>query len=97
MERVNSWGQGNDSFYQYNLTFQNDTDTERSDWTITLIFDNNITLNNGWNGNYQVNGSTLSISAMDYNRIVPPGGKLEGIGFILQSGGTLTILETKAQ
>ena len=97
VERVNSWGQGNDSFYQYNLTFQNDTDTERSDWTITLIFDNNITLNNGWNGNYQVNGSTLSISAMDYNRIVPPGGKLEGIGFILQSGGTLTILETKAQ
>ncbi len=92
-EVINSWGQGNDTYYQYTLTLANQTGTERNGWKISIVFSDTIALNGGWNGNYQVDGNVLTISSMDYNGVIAVEGSLENIGFILQSVENLTVLE----
>lgn len=84
IQQVNSWGQGGDSFYQYTLTITNLSETSAEGWTVQIAFNGDISLNNGWNGNYQVNGNVLVISSMDYNGHIDKGGIVENVGFILQ-------------
>ena len=84
IQQVNSWGQGGDSFYQYTLTITNPSETSAEGWTVQIAFNGDISLNNGWNGNYQVNGNVLVISSMDYNGHIDKGGIVENVGFILQ-------------
>ncbi len=90
---INSWGQGDETYYQYTLTITNDTRADESGWTVRISFSNDIVLSGGWNGNYEVNGNVLTISAMDYNSFIAEGGSVENIGFILYSGENLAILE----
>ena len=90
---INSWGQGNETYYQYTLTLTNDSEADQNGWTINISFSDDIALSGGWNGNYQVNGNVLTISAMDYNGYVAAGGSVENIGFILYGTDNLTILE----
>ena len=90
---INSWGQGDETYYQYTLTITNDTGADESGWTVRISFSNDIVLSGGWNGNYEVNGNVLTISAMDYNSFIAEGGSVENIGFILYSGENLAILE----
>ena len=90
---INSWGQGDETYYQYTLTITNDTGADESGWTVRISFSNDIVLSGGWNGNYEVNGNVLTISAMDYNSFIAEGGSVENIGFILYSGEGLAILE----
>ena len=90
---INSWGQGNETYYQYTLTLTNDSEADLNGWTLSISFSDDIVLSGGWNGNYQVNGNVLTISAMDYNGYVAAGGSVENIGFILYGTDTLTILE----
>lgn len=95
-QMINSWGQGDETFYQYSLTINNLTQEEGSGWKIQLVFDGDITLNNGWNGNYQTEGAVLTITSMDYNGRIPAGGSTDNIGFIIQGGEGLSIVEANS-
>ncbi len=81
---VNSWGQGDETFYQYTLTITNSTETDMEKWTVQVVFSADVALSNGWNGNYQVDGNVLTITSMDYNGYIGSGGSVDNIGFILQ-------------
>ena len=81
---VNSWEQDGQYCCQYTLTITNPTDTDCSSWTIELNFNGNISLDNSWNGSYQVNGSRLTISSVDYNGVIPAGGSVSDVGFIVR-------------
>ena len=83
-EVTNSWQQEEKTFYQYNLKITNTGETARNDWSVCLGFSGDITLNNGWNGNYHAQGSTLTITSMDYNGYIGAGESVENIGFIIQ-------------
>lgn len=57
------------------------------------MFSQDITLSGSWNGNYQAEGNTLTISSMDYNGSISQGGSAENIGFILYGAENLEIRE----
>lgn len=90
-ERVNSWKQGEESYYQYRLTITNSSDGDREGWTIRLAFNGGIALSDGWNGEYRAEGNVLTISSKDYNAFIGKGGSVSDIGFIVKGGEGLAI------
>ena len=81
---VNSWEQDGKECCQYTLTITNPTDTDCTAWTVELDFSGTVSLDSSWNGNYQVEGSRLTISSMDYNGAIPAGGSVGDVGFIVR-------------
>ncbi len=81
---INTWKQDNENYYQYEVTITNTGDTAKDGWSISLTFEGDITLQDSWNGNYQVQGNTLTISQMDYNGHIEAGSSVGNIGFIVK-------------
>lgn len=90
---INSWTQGDETYYQYSLTISNSAETEQNGWNIGIVFSDAISLSGGWNGNYQAEGNTLAISCMDYNGCIGAGASVNDIGFIISGSKELKILE----
>lgn len=80
-----SWESGSVTCFQYSLTLSNETDSDRNGWTIRLTFSSDITLQDGWCGNYEVDGRVLTISSLDYNAKIEKGSSEGNIGFIVQT------------
>ena len=84
---TNQWDAGK-PFRQYSMTIQNTSDAECKYWSVAIPFDGAIELSDGWNGEYEVDGATLKISAASYNGVIPAGGSVSDIGFILAGEGS---------
>lgn len=82
---VNSWENGGQPFYQYELTVYNDGAACES-WAVTLKLSGSVTLSDSWNGQFALNGGSLTIRSMDYNGSIPAGGQTSNIGFIVSGG-----------
>lgn len=92
---VNTWESDGKSFYQYEITLQNTSGTDYTQWAATLSFSGSIAFSDGWNGEYTVSGtdgSILHITNKDYNGSIPAGGSVSNIGFIVSGGDDLEIL-----
>ena len=85
----NSWQTDGETYYQYDLTLTDTSGRAREGWAVELTFDGDITLRDGWNGEYTAAGSTLAIQSKDYNGAIPAGGAVTDVGFIV-SGAALT-------
>lgn len=83
----NSWENGGKKFYQYELSIEN-TGDDVSSWKVELVFDADISLVDGWNGNYKVSGKKLTITNETYNGNIKANATETNIGFIV-SGGTV--------
>ena len=83
VQMVNSWESNGESYYQYNVTFTNDTGRDLTGWQVELLFNGEFTLRDSWNGDYSVAGRTLTITNKDYNGVLAPGGSAADIGFII--------------
>lgn len=88
-----SWESEGRTFYQYQLTITNNGEADVSSWEISLQFSDTITLSDGWNGEYQADGSTLTIHSLDYNSEIEKGASTADVGFIVSAAGTLEIEE----
>lgn len=86
-----SWEAEGKTFYQYTLELENTSDKEIDGWEITVSFNGNIGLSDGWNGEYSVNGSELKITSMDYNGKLASGAKTGDIGFIISGDAGLKL------
>lgn len=86
-ELVSSWEENGQTAYQYTLTLENTSGSDCTEWSIEIPFHGDITLKDGWNGTYAVQGSVLYISSKDYNGTIPAGGSIGDIGFIVLGGG----------
>lgn len=82
----NSWEAEGKIVYQYELVLENISGKACTQWEIELPFYSEITLSDGWNGEYDAQGSTLRIRSVDYNGSVPAGGTVSDIGFIVSGG-----------
>ena len=71
-----SWESGDVTCFQYSLTLSNETDTDMNGWTIRLTFSSDITLQNGWCGNYEVDGNVLTGSVKKFVSLVKNGSFL---------------------
>lgn len=90
-EVANSWEAEGKTFYQYNLTVQNTSAGDCTNWNITLHFSSDISFSDGWNGHYTANGSALQISNADYNGSIAAGGCVKDIGFIISGASGMTV------
>ena len=82
-ELKNTWEADGQVFCQYAVTVSNGSETEVDGWRVSLVFQEEISLADGWNGEYKAEGNTLTVSAQDYNRKIPAGGTVSDIGFIV--------------
>ena len=89
----NSWESEGKSFYQYDLTIENTSDSNCDRWEIDLPFNGDFALSDGWNGEYSVNGSTLHITCKDYNGSIAAGESAKDIGFIVSGKKDLSVVE----
>lgn len=86
---VNSWESGGRIYYQYTLTLTNNTGISCTKWTIEIEFEGTISLSDGWNGDYSVNGNTVRINSKAHNGAIPAGGTVSDIGFIVCGAGRI--------
>ena len=70
------------------MTLRNVSGKAGNSWSVELEFSGEITLSDGWNGDYFVQGKTLRIASKDYNGAVAADGVVSDVGFIV-SGGSL--------
>ena len=73
------------------LDLENISGKDIDGWEITISFNGDIELSNGWNGEYTASGSKLKIKCMDYNGKVSAGSKVGDIGFIVSGESDLKI------
>ncbi|MCM1185009.1 MAG: cellulase family glycosylhydrolase [Lachnoclostridium sp.] len=92
-EVKNSWDSNGQTCYQYELTIQNASSTDCGSWSIDLNFNEALSFQDGWNGEYSASGSTLHITNKDYNGGIPAGGSIKDIGFIVCGSGNLTVTQ----
>lgn len=92
---TNSWEAEGRHFYQYTLTVTNTADQPCESWEVDLHFSGDISLSDGWNGEYAVQGNTLHISSVAYNGQLSPGGSAQDVGFIISGPAGLTISQGK--
>ncbi len=88
---ANSWEANGQQFYQYTLTVKNASDQPCENWKVDLKFSGEISLSDGWSGQYSVQGDTLHISSVDYNGRLSAGGSVQDVGFIISGAAGLTI------
>jgi endoglucanase len=87
----NSWESDGGTFYQYTVTIKNTSKKTSSGWKITIKFNEDITLQNSWNGQFSVDDSTLTITSADYNGVIEPNGSVSDIGFIVSGSSNLAV------
>ena len=82
------WDSGSGKCYQYTVTINNTGSSAVSNWSVTVNFGTNVTLDQSWNGNYSLSGSNLTITPVDFNSTINAGQSVE-VGFIISSSGTI--------
>ncbi len=82
----NSWEADGEKVYQYELTLKNVSDKACTHWTAEIPFEGSITLTDGWNADYTVQGNVLLITSKDYNGTLSPGDTVSDVGFIVSGG-----------
>ena len=93
IELRDSWESEGKYCYNYNVTVNNTSDSKVENWKVEISFSDNIALNQGWSGEYTINGSTLVITPVSYNVSIEAGQSVSDIGFILEGSANLHIVE----
>ena len=93
VELRDSWQSEGKSCFNYNVTVSNTTDSKIENWKVEIVFSDTISLNQGWSGEYTINGKTLQISPVSYNAAIEAGQSVSDIGFIIEGSESLHIVE----
>jgi len=86
-----TWTENGSTHYKYQAEIQNNTDTMMDTWIMTIEFNQDISLLQTWNGNFEANGRILTIKPADYNQKVTGWTNISGIGFIIESEPGLNV------
>ena len=79
----NEWETEGKTYHQYTVTIDNISSEKLEKWKVTIKFNEDITLENGWNGQMTVKGKMLTIEPVDYNSTIEAGASVTDIGFIV--------------
>lgn len=78
----NGWENGNKYSCQYDAVIFNKSNKDISDWKVVLTGCEDAVIDSSWNGNFNVSGDELSVTAVEYNETVTAGESIN-FGFIL--------------
>lgn len=90
----NSWEADGADVSLYDLTIKNTSDSDCTSWAVDILFDGEIALSDGWNGDYTEDGNVLHITSKDYNGTIAAGTSIRDIGFIV-SGGRMVLEQSE--
>lgn len=88
---VSNWENGDSVCTQYAVKITNSSGQTEGSWTLTISFNREISLQNGWCGKYSFSGCTLTITPEDYNSELEAGKSIMDIGFIVESASELSV------
>lgn len=80
---ANSWTEGASPCRQYALSIRNEGEAVAS-WEVQVPIGAPFSLQDGWNGEYAVEGTVLRVANASYNGAIPAGGEVQDVGFILR-------------
>ena len=85
----NSWESNGMTCAQFDGVIKNYSDATGSEWKVIITVPEGSQLESGWNGTYNLEGTTLEIKPVDYNKEVAAGGEIP-FGFILDTPSSFT-------
>lgn len=85
----NSWESDGMICTQFDGMIKNDTEEIGKNWKVAITVPEGSKIENGWNGNYNLNGTTLEVTPVDYNTEVAAGAEMS-FGFILDTPNDFT-------
>lgn len=85
----NSWESNGMVCAQFDGVIKNQSDVTEKDWKVTITVPDGSKLESSWNGTYNLNGTSLEITPVDYNTEVVAGGEVS-FGFILDTPAAFT-------
>lgn len=85
-----SWKDGNDFVTNVGVSVKNNGSTAISGWQVNLNVPAGSTIQNSWNGVFNLSGSTLNVTPMDYNRNIYANSE-QTFGFIIKSSTELNL------
>lgn len=85
ISRDSSWDESGKLCYLYRLNILNEASESIDDWTLTLQLKDNMDIKDHWNCETVIDDKTLTVSATDFNQIIPANGSITDLGFILKS------------
>ncbi len=94
LAEANAWSDGTDTFTQYELKVQNGGEGV-SHWILALEAPSGLRVSQSWNCTLSQNAGVLVLAPVDYNRAIPAGGEVQGIGLIV-CGGKLSAVALTA-
>ncbi|MCM1179266.1 MAG: cellulase family glycosylhydrolase [Clostridium sp.] len=80
----NSWESGDLKCAQFDGVIQNQTGETGRDWKVAVTVPEGAAMESGWNGEYAINGTTLTITPVDYNTEIAGSSEIT-FGFILDT------------
>ena len=81
---ANDWGNG----ATVNVTITNNSTAALSGWTLAWTFPGNQKISNLWNGSYTQNGTSVSVTNLNYNGTIGANGGTVSFGFNLTYSGS---------
>lgn len=90
--KTNSWQTGDQTFNQYSVKVTNASGSSFDGWSISITFNQKISLSDSWNGKFYNDGETLRITNESYNGGLADGQSAADIGFIVSGNANLAIV-----
>ncbi len=87
-----TWESEGKTFKLFDLSIANASAGEVSPWTVPLQFSGEFELQQGWNGIFATDGSSLIITPESYNATLAAGASISDIGFIVAGAADLSIV-----
>ncbi len=82
----NGWEAEGKYCAQFDVKITNKTSEALKDWSIELTVPEGAAVENSWNGNFELEKKTLTITPVEYNGEIAANGTLGDIGFIMNAG-----------
>lgn len=84
----NTWEEGGNKCGSAEVIVKNNSGSAVGSWKVSFTVPNGFKITNSWGGNFSVNGSTVTVTNVDYNGNIPAGGSVSG-GFNYSSSSAL--------
>lgn len=84
----NTWEEGGNKCGSAEVIVKNNSGSAVGNWKVSFTVPNGFKITNSWGGNFSVNGSTVTVTNVDYNGNIPAGGSVSG-GFNYSSPSAL--------
>uniref|UniRef100_I5AVZ7 Endoglucanase n=1 Tax=Eubacterium cellulosolvens (strain ATCC 43171 / JCM 9499 / 6) TaxID=633697 RepID=I5AVZ7_EUBC6 len=81
--KTNSWAEQNQTAFQYELLFSNQSEATFGTWKVILDTGKEVKVQNSWNCSLEADGNLLTFTPADYNAKLAKGAEMADVGMIL--------------